>query len=72
MAAVLRKKVGLRIAQIRALKGVSQAELASHIGISRSYLGGIERGEKDIALSVFALICRRLEASPNDLLSLGV
>jgi len=43
-------KLGKTIKSIRASKGLSQADLALASGIDRSYLGGVERGEHNIAL----------------------
>jgi transcriptional regulator with XRE-family HTH domain len=43
-------KLGNTIKSIRASKGLSQEDLALASGIDRSYLGGVERGEHNIAL----------------------
>ncbi|KAI4446219.1 hypothetical protein C823_000737 [Eubacterium plexicaudatum ASF492] len=39
-------KMGVRICQVRKLKGLSQIELAKKCGISLSFMGHIERGTK--------------------------
>ncbi len=44
------KEFGLRLAQIRKQKGFSQEKLALESGIARSYLSGVERGKRNIAL----------------------
>ena len=41
---------GRRLAQVRKQKGWSQEKLALESGIARSYLGGVERGQRNIAL----------------------
>jgi transcriptional regulator with XRE-family HTH domain len=41
---------GHRLAQVRKLKGMSQEQLALETGIARSYLSGVERGMRNIAL----------------------
>jgi transcriptional regulator with XRE-family HTH domain len=41
---------GARLAQLRKEKGWSQEKLALESGIARSYLGGVERGQRNIAL----------------------
>jgi transcriptional regulator with XRE-family HTH domain len=41
---------GRRLAEIRRQKGWSQEALALESGIARSYLGGIERGQRNVAL----------------------
>lgn len=41
---------GQRLAQVRKTKKWSQERLALESGIARSYLGGVERGQRNIAL----------------------
>jgi transcriptional regulator with XRE-family HTH domain len=41
---------GQRLAEIRKAKNWSQERLALESGIARSYLGGVERGQRNIAL----------------------
>jgi len=41
---------GNRVRSIRAQRGLSQEELASLAGVHRTYIGMIERGEKNITL----------------------
>ena len=43
----VRKIVGLRIKELRALRGVRQDELAYSIGMSRSYLAEVETGKRN-------------------------
>jgi len=49
---------GRRLAELRKVKGWSQERLALESGIARSYLGGVERGQRNIAL---LNICRLAE-----------
>ena len=49
---------GKRLAQLRKKLGWSQEQLALESGLARSYLGGIERGQRNIAL---LNICRLAE-----------
>lgn len=44
--------------------GVSQEELADRAGIHRTYLGGVERGERNIGLQNIVRIARALGVSP--------
>ena len=44
-------KFGNRIRELRLAKGMSQEELADSAGVHRTYIGMIERAEKNIALS---------------------
>lgn len=43
-------KFGLRIKELRAHAGLSQEGLASRANLDRSYIGGIERGERNVSL----------------------
>lgn len=49
---------GRRLAALRKAKGWSQERLALESGVARSYLGGVERGQRNIAL---VNICRLAE-----------
>jgi transcriptional regulator with XRE-family HTH domain len=49
---------GKRLVQLRKERGWSQEQLALESGLARSYLGGIERGQRNIAL---LNICRLAE-----------
>ncbi len=42
--------LGQAVRELRLAKGWSQEAFADHVGIDRSYVGGIERGEHNIAL----------------------
>lgn len=47
----LSKKFGLRVRTLRNTLGISQEKLAEKAGVHRTYIGMIERGEKNITLS---------------------
>lgn len=57
---------GLR--DLRTKSGYSQEELAERAGIDRSYLGGIERGEHNLALINIIKIAKALSLPPHRLL----
>lgn len=42
--------LGQAVKELRLAKGWSQEAFADHVGIDRSYIGGIERGEHNLAL----------------------
>lgn len=46
----IQKKFGNRLRQIRQNMGLSQEELAHLCNLDRSYVGGVERGERNISL----------------------
>ena len=42
-------RLGKKIRELRQNKGFSQEAFAAEVGLDRSYMGGIERGEHNIA-----------------------
>lgn len=44
------KRFGERVRKLRTAQGYSQEAFAAHCGLDRSYYGGIERGERNLAL----------------------
>jgi len=58
---------GLRMKELRLAKGVSQEKLALESGIARSYLGGVERGERNIAVLNIIKIAEALNVEPYKL-----
>ena len=58
---------GKRVREVRKSKGISQEALAEIAGIDRSYMGNIERGEKNITLKKAYEICDALDIDIKDL-----
>jgi transcriptional regulator with XRE-family HTH domain len=62
------KKFGKRVRDLRIKKGItSQLELSLKTGLDRTYIGGIERGERNIALINIEKISKTLGVSIEDL-----
>lgn len=61
-------KIGMRIRQVRKVKGWSQGQLAKKCGISMSFLGHIERGTRIMSLETFIRICTALDTGADELL----
>lgn len=59
---------GLRLAEVRRARGLSQERLALESGIARSYLGGVERGQRNIALLNIHRLADALGIPPASLL----
>jgi transcriptional regulator with XRE-family HTH domain len=54
------KRLGSRIREKRKSMGWTQEDLASAAQIDRSYIGGVERGERNLTFSVLCQICSAL------------
>lgn len=63
---------GRRLAQVRKQKGWSQEKLALESGIARSYLGGVERGQRNIALINICKLAETLEVPVGELFEFKV
>lgn len=60
-------KFGNRVRKLRKLKNLSQEELAFRADVHRTYIGMIERAEKNITLLNIEKMANALEVSINDL-----
>ena len=63
----IQTQFGARVRSLRQRKGLSQEELADLAGVHRTYLGGIERGERNPALKNIAALAEALDVSLTDL-----
>jgi transcriptional regulator with XRE-family HTH domain len=61
--------LGKAIRAFRQENGLSQEALANEIGIDRSYMGGIERGEHNVAIINLSKIAKTLKIKASDLLA---
>ena len=57
---------GAAVRQYRKGKGLSQEAFADECGIDRSYMGGVERGERNIALINVEKIITALGLQPSE------
>jgi transcriptional regulator with XRE-family HTH domain len=62
---------GQRLVQLRKERGWSQEQLALECGMARSYLGGVERGKRNIALLNICKLADALSVSPAEMLKLN-
>ena len=62
-------KIGAAIRNARKEKGLSQEALAELAGIDRSYMGGIERGEHNLAIMNLLKIADALGVKASYLLN---
>ncbi len=59
---------GNRVRALRTQKGLSQEELADLCDLHRTYIGGIERGERNVGLINILIIAKALDVLPGELL----
>ncbi len=59
--------IGLKIRKLRLGLKLSQEELAERSGTHRNYVGGVERGERNVALVNIIQIARALGVRPATL-----
>lgn len=59
---------GRLVRSLREKKGFSQEAFADKVGIHRTYIGGIERGERNPTLTMISRIAKALRIEPAKLL----
>ena len=64
----LLREFGKRIRQLRTERNLSQEELAFQTGFHRTYIGMIERGERNLSLSNIGVFGKTFEMSVSELL----
>ncbi|MFM9904449.1 MAG: helix-turn-helix domain-containing protein [Pyrinomonadaceae bacterium] len=67
----LLKEFGSRIRQLRTERKLSQEELSFQTGFHRTYIGMVERGERNISLSNIGVFAKFFEMSVAELLDFG-
>ena len=66
----LQRAVGHNLRAYRIARGLSQEAFAEVLSVHRTYMGGIERGERNLTLQSVERIAAKLELDPRELLSL--
>jgi len=64
-----RKIFAKKLKEFRALKGLSQEELADIAGLHRTYVGSVERGERNISIDNMERLASALGIKIKDLLN---
>jgi len=68
MHATLRKVLADNLRHLRAARGLSQEALADLVGLHRTYVGSIERSERNVSLDNIEQIAKSLNIPPAELL----
>ena len=64
----IRKAFGLKVRMRRYEIGLTQEELAEKANLHPTYVGSVERGERNIALENIVAIAKALKCSSKDLM----
>ncbi|MHB8246434.1 MAG: helix-turn-helix domain-containing protein [Acidimicrobiales bacterium] len=64
----LQRRLGRNLRAYRLEQELSQEAFADVLGVHRTYMGGIERGERNLTLKSVERIAARLGIEPLDLL----
>ncbi len=69
---MINKDFGLKVGYWRKLRGFTQTDLAKHSGLHRSFISGIEAGERNATLETISKLASALSVSIADLFSSAV
>ena len=61
-------RFGSRVRKIRVNQGLSQEQLADRAGLHRTYIGMVERAEKNLSLNSIEKIAKALGVSVSELM----
>lgn len=62
-----RVRFGMTIKQLRLAKGYTQEALAARAALHHTYVGGVERGERNVSLDNILKLARALDEYPSTL-----
>lgn len=64
----LQHVVGRNLRAYRLARGLSQEAFADLVGLHRTYMGGLERGERNLTLQSLERLAEDLDVTPLELL----
>ena len=64
----LQKTVGRNLRAYRMERGLSQEAFAEVLGVHRTYMGGVERGERNLTLKSVERMAEKLEIDTEQLM----
>lgn len=68
----LQRAVGRNLRAYRQAQGLSQEAFADVLEVHRTYMGGVERGERNLTLKSLERIAGRIDVDPLALLGQGL
>lgn len=68
MEGELQRRVGRNLRAYREARGLSQEAFADVLGVHRTYMGGVERGERNLTLKSVERLAERLGIPADELL----
>jgi len=63
----IKQRFGLKIKELRKIKGISQEKLANLAEIDRTYLPTIEKGDRNVSIEVVEKLAKALNVKVKDL-----
>lgn len=64
----LQHNLGRNLRAVRLRWGLSQEAMAERLGIHRTYIGGLERGERNVTLQTVERLGAKVGIAPRELL----
>ncbi len=62
------RELGYRIRDLRQAQGLTQEDLAQRCSLHRTFIGSVERGERNLSILNLRLIAKKLKCKLSELL----
>lgn len=63
----IQETIGLALRKYREGAGLSQEQLSFKANLHRTYIGSVERGERNVSLINIIILCKALKVKPSEL-----
>ena len=64
----IKQKFGRKLKEIRLIKGLTQEKLANIADLDRTYIPSIEKGERNVSITVIEKLAKALDVEMIDLI----